>query len=195
MRNFHRRCLLFPPFYLVSRENLREAKEAKKFEMGNLINEFWNDIELIIESPIRRQFHTRTVHLISGHWARFLLPFTREDSLDGSLFTWCSAHRYKSPRGIVERITYSPLGTTERALPVTQPVALTARLHCRRSHLHAEDAPTRFQPHSPERRRCIQGLYCLLICSDLASVSMEIIVSFGAKCRSESRQEPKNEAE
>jgi len=60
--------------------------------------------------------------------------------LGGSLF---STGLYKSPCA-VECITRSRAGTIE--LPLMQPVALTrgSIVSPRRSHLHAEDAPTRF---------------------------------------------------
>lgn len=141
---------------------------------------------MIIESLI--QFHTRTVRLISRHWCLVFVLLCTEDSLDASLFTRCSPDcAINHPCGAVKRITYLPSGTTERSSGYATGCAY-ARPHCHRSHLHAEDAPTRFQPHSPGRRRCIQGLYCLLICSPfrLASVLMEIVVPLGTKYRSES---------
>lgn len=120
--------------------------------------------------------------------ARFLPSFVQEDFSRWLFVQRRSADRYKSPsrRSRTHNLHAARYNRTRSSGYATG--CAYARLHCRRSHLHAEDAPTRFQPHSPGRRRCIQGLYCLLICSPfrLASVSMGIVVPFGTKCRSES---------
>lgn len=156
-------------------------------EVSWFLCEFLNDRELIIKSPI--YFHIRIACLISKQYLVFAFLCT------GRFSRWLFVRStprtvINHPCGAVERITYSLSGTTERSSGYATGCAY-ARLYCHRSHLHAEDAPTRFQSHSPGRCRCIQGLYCLLICSPfkLASVSMEIVVPFGTtKCRSESRR-------
>lgn len=159
----------------------KDRRFHPRFKKSSFSFSNFNNIKLIIESAI--QFHTR-----SFNFRTLVLGFCfslREDSLDGSLFTRCSANRYKSLSRRSRTHNLPARYNRTRSSGYATGCAY-ARLHCRRSHLHAEDAPTRFQPHSPGCR-CIQGLYCLLICSPfrLASVSMGIVVPFGTKCRSE----------